>query len=170
MVVGLPRSGTTWAANWLDAEATTCVHDPLYLRHYSEWDEAYGRHDMVAGVACTGIWRWTEWLNAHPARKLVLRRPLAEVNESMERIGLDPLTHADEARINEVDGWHVPCRDLFDPERARRVWEYLAGEGWFDPGRHARLVRMVVEPDMPRVLREADLELNQRLTAELGLG
>ena len=29
MVIGLPRSRTTWMANWLTTTDTLCLHDPL---------------------------------------------------------------------------------------------------------------------------------------------
>lgn len=169
MVTGLPRSATTWAATWLDAERTTCVHDPLYRWHYEDWDEALGDAGRIAGASCTGIWRWPGWLNAHPARVLVLRRPLAEVNASMAAIGLPALSRADEAALDLVEGLHVPHADLFDPDRAERIWGYLTGGAApFDPARHGRLARVMMEPDMPRVLAEADPRLNRRLAEELG--
>lgn len=85
MVIGLPRSGTAWAANWLTTDTTFCLHDPLAKYHHTELDGLVS--DKRLGVACTGLWTQPEWLNAHPAKKVILHRPLEEINRSLKAIG-----------------------------------------------------------------------------------
>ena len=125
MVIGLPRSGTTWAANWLTTDHSTCLHDPLYHTHYSEWDSGLGRfkrgYCQRVGISCTGIWRWADWVNAHPARKVVLLRDPTEVQHSMAQIAMEGYVgEAEAAALRRVEGLHVQHVDLFgDKARAR---------------------------------------------------
>lgn len=167
IVVALPRSGTTWAANWLTTDQVHCVHDPLYTVHYSDWDEqlparAPGR---PVGVSCTGAWRWTDWLNAHPARKLVLHRDVGEVIESMRAIGLPPVSPGDAAALDRIIGLHLPFEDLFDPIGARAAWEYLVPSVPFNEARHRELVDIEMQPKFSGLT--IDPKVTRRLMSEL---
>ena len=51
MVIGLPRTGTTWASNWLTTDSTQCYHDPLYHTHYEDWDEKFSARDRKSGIS-----------------------------------------------------------------------------------------------------------------------
>jgi hypothetical protein len=77
IVVGLPRSGTAWAANWLTTDTTHCIHDPIAKHHHTELDDLSSSKHL--GVSCTGLWRFPDWLNKHPAKKVILRRDRAEI-------------------------------------------------------------------------------------------
>ena len=147
MIIGLPRSGTTWAANLFTTDAVLCHHDPLYHTHYSEWDEKL-QAPVPVGVSCTGIWRWTDWLNAHPARKVLLHRDGAAIADSMRQIGLPELDLLDaEARLDSVMGLHVPHTDLFDPRKCCDLWDYLMdGRVPFNWARHKLLVDIEMQP------------------------
>src|SRR5437773_11222101 len=89
MVLGMPRSGTAWAANWLSTDHTLCYHDPLWHRYYTELDEIESTKRL--GVACTGLALFPDFVNGHPARKVILRRPIGEVNASLTAMGTEPL-------------------------------------------------------------------------------
>lgn len=167
IVVALPRSGTTWAANWLTTDQVHCVHDPLYTVHYSDWDEqlparAPGR---PVGVSCTGAWRWADWLNAHPTRKLILHRDVGEVIESMKAIGLPPVSPGDAAALDRVIGLHLPFEDLFDPIGARAAWEYLVPSVPFNEARHRELVDIEMQPKFSGLT--IDPKVTRRLMSEL---
>lgn len=168
MIVSLPRSGSTWAANWLTTETTYCAHDPLYTAHFRDFDvgiceAAAGRR---AGIACTGIgWLWPDWVNAHTARVLVLRRPLAEVQSSLQGIGWPQLPDYAETRLAQLSGRHVPYTDLFDPAKAEAIWAYLTGLP-LDERRHRQLVQMRVEPQLDRLVTDPAVEA--RLVGEVG--
>lgn len=144
MVIGLPRSGTSWAANWLTTSSTHCVHDPLRLASREAWS-GLAQTAKVSGVACTVGWHWPEWLNAQAARKLVLHRDLDEVGASLARLGYPAPAARLAARLDAVRGLHVSWRDLFDPEKATAIWAHLIGTP-FDAVRHAALCDMRVEP------------------------
>jgi hypothetical protein len=144
MVIGLPRSATTWAANWLTTTETHCVHDPLRLSPMEGWD-ALAQPGKRSGVACTAGWTWPETLNAHPARKLVLHRDLSDVTASLARLGYPAPDARLAARLDQVAGLHVAWSELFDPDKAATIWAQLIGSP-FDAARHAALREIRVEP------------------------
>ncbi len=156
MVLALPRSGTTWASNWLTTDATLCLHDPLYRYHYAELDAI--KSDKMIGVSCTGLYHFGEWVNKHPARKVILHRPLNEINDSMRAIGLPELSAEEEEKLNRIDGFHTRWTDLFtypDP-----VYEYLLQKP-FDAERHAELKMIEMQPQF------AGLTINREVTRKL---
>lgn len=170
MIIGLPRSGTTWASNWLTTDAVHCVHDPLYTTHYSDWDHALPRDHAPSakhvGVSCTGIWRWAGWVNDHPARKVILHRDLGEVRKSMVEIGLpDILTAKDAAALDEIIGYHVPYDSLFDPTEAKLIWDYLVPGQVFNEDRHRALVQIEMQPQFAGL--SVGPEVTRRLINEL---
>lgn len=169
MIIALPRSGTTWAANWLTGERTFCMHDPLWTTHYSEIDAAVSKRagGRLAGISCTAIWRWPDWLKRHPAKKLILHRDASEVRQSLVAAGIPVfLDHAQ--KLAHIEGEHAPWTDLFDPARASALWAWLTGGLPFDAERHAELVKLEIQPRLGAVERDADL--NRRLAEELGIG
>lgn len=166
MIIALPRSGTTWAANWLTGERTFCVHDPLWTAHYADLDGGVPLRagDRLSGISCTALWRWPNWLRRHPARKLVLHRDIAEIDASLAAAGLPPIT-AGAADLASIEGEHAPWTDLFKRKRAEELWRWLTVGLPFDAERHAELVQTRIEPQLGAVRR--DLALNRRLVAEL---
>jgi hypothetical protein len=150
MVLSAPRSGSTWASNWLTTGGQVCLHDPVldiavehldnlpYIRRY--------------GLACTALPLLTDWCNSHPAPKVILHRELEDVNASLERIGLSalPAKHWD-GLLDRLAGCHVYYRDLFRPPTARAIWEHLCPWEPFDPTRHSFLSAMHIDPHFPRV-------------------
>lgn len=164
MLIALPRCGTTWASNWLTTESSLCLHDPLYTLHYSELDRVESLSGRDVGISCTGIWRFPKWVNAHSARKVVLHRPLAEINASMEAIGLPALTRADEDALNKISGLHLDYRALFHPAQARHIYHYLIKRR-FDAERHAALVQIEMQPHFSGL--KVGAEVTRRLMAEI---
>lgn len=163
IIVGLPRSGTTWAANWLTTDYSHCYHDPLYEHHYDSWDGLI-LPKKITGASCTGIWRWTEWLNNHPSKKVILHRDLDEINQSLREIGLGGMTPEDEAKLNEIIGMHVPFEDLFDERGAEAVWDYLMPTP-FNKHRHQELKLIEMQPQFSGLSVGPDV--TRRLRAEL---
>lgn len=165
MVIGLPRSGTTWAANWLTTDAVHCVHDPLYRTHYEQWDDALVAPGKISGVSCTGIWRWTDWLNCHPARKLILHRDHGDIVRSMMRLGLPCPSFAASKALDAIEGLHVHWSEMFERRAACGIWEYLTLGGSFDAERHAALVGMHIQPRFQAV--QPDPKVTARLFEEI---
>lgn len=156
MIIAAPRSATTWCSNWLTTDTTLCLHDPLWTRCYDELD-AIGSPKTL-GIACTGIALFPEWVNAHPARKVILRRDLVEVDASLVKIGLPPCGHAWEGVLDKIHGVHVAWTDVFD--RPQPIYEYLLDRP-FDPERHAALREMNIQPDF------RTLSIDRRATTRL---
>lgn len=167
MVLGGPRSATTWAANWLTTETTMCLHDPLleYTKRNLDLIMIPGKE---IGFSCTSTLLFSEWFLKHPARKIVLYRDPAEINRGLEALGFPVLdVPAHNARINVaieagISLWHWDA--VFDKLSARKIWEHLLPRIPFDEYRHDLLSGMNVQPHFRRlpVGKEAVTDLIQR--------
>lgn len=147
MILGAPRSGTAWAANWLSTERTLCLHDPLFNRDLDELDQI--PCDRTLGVADTGLLLFPGFLARHPARKVILHRDLGEIENSLRRAGLPPLERNWDRELREIDGLHVDWRDLF--ERPGMIYEYLFGHLMSDYPRHQLLCKLNVQMDFEKI-------------------
>lgn len=145
MVLGGPRSGTTWAANWLTTDTTICLHDPLleYPISVLEHLEFPGKR---IGISCTSALLYPQWVNASKAKKLILYRNLAEINASLNALGLAELGEMQHmTRIDAIKGAIlIPYEQLFQPKSARVIADHLGVP--FDEARHDLLRQMRVEP------------------------
>lgn len=160
MLVAAPRSGTTWASNWLTTDTTLCLHDPLWQRHYSTLDAIAS--PKTIGISCSGIALFPEWVNAHPARKVILHRDLKEIDASLERIGLTAISAQWEGVLERIDGVHLPWTDLW--ENPQPIYEYLLRKP-FDAERHAELSQINMQPNFERL--HIDRSATSRLIREL---
>jgi len=170
MVIGLPRSGTTWAANFFSVPGETMVHDPLYHTHYSEWRKTYD------AVSCTGIWDWPEFVNGlalnYDTPIVVLHRPLHAIRLSIyQRFqeGSNWLREDAESALDAIKGpsvAHIAWDSMFQPEMARHLWRFMRMPTQFDAVRHKELARMRIDP-VASSPADMDQELHRRLMAEL---
>lgn len=155
MVLGLPRSGTTWAANWLTTDTTLCLHDPIATTHYRDLDSI--RSHSMLGISCTGTCMFVDWVNNHPARKVILHRDITEIRKSLELIGLNDF-QCDESVLNRINGRHHHWEELFDNPQS--MYEFLL-EKPFNKERHNRLVDMNIQPNLSRMSIDPGLILMQ---------
>lgn len=160
MLIAAPRSGTTWASNWLTTERSLCLHDPLWKWSCSQLDTI--ECARMLGIACTGIAFFPEWVNAHPARKVVLRRDLKEVDKSLSAIGLPPVSAQFDGVLDRINGIHLDWRELF--ERPKHIYEYLLDQP-FDADRHALLCDINMQPAFGAI--SFDRAATMRLVREL---
>ena len=158
MILGAPRSGTAWTANWLSWPNHLCLHDPLWDSHYLDLDLL-----NIAGVSCTGLGYFPKWVNRHPAKKVILRRDPAEVNSSLRRLGLAPVPMAYFESLASVQGLHVLWSDLFKQDWAMKVWLEL-GLGTFDTVRWDQARKMRVTSIIGS--RKQNMAVMRRLKAE----
>ena len=142
MVLALPRSGTTWASNWLTTEATTCIHDPLFNYRHDELDSIVSQKSL--GISCTALGFYADFVNKHPARKVILRRDLSEINSSLVGIGLTDMPEGSDRVMEKIDGMHVHWTDLFD--KPKSIYEFLLQKP-FDEERHSQLKLMEIQPN-----------------------
>lgn len=170
MIIALPRSGTTWAANWLNTGDSYCVHDPLWTTHYQVLDRAIAARagGRIAGVSCTGLWQWAAWVNRHPARKLVLHRPVTAIDRSLGALGLPTLPREATGLLESIEGRHVDHTDLFDPAKAAALWDFLTDGVPFDAVRHGQLREMRIEPKFDHI--PIDPDLVRRLMSDITRG
>ncbi len=152
-VVGHPRSGTTWASNWLTTGATLCLHDPLLTHSVDQLREL--RLPRPWGISCTVLMFLPDELATLTRRIVVLQRPLAECNASLRRVGLDTLLpdaaqSADlspaRLRPGRFDALEIDHQGLFAAAVAERAWRHLLPGVAFDALRHAELCRYDIQP------------------------
>lgn len=167
MVLAAPRSGSTWAANWLTTDWSLCMHDPVLEHTIDELDHLSYAGDL--GASCTALSLLPQFVNAHPARKVVLHRDFDEINRSLVKLGLNELGAAWDGALEKISGMHVRYRDLFDPRRAERIYEHLLRRP-MSRERHASLARMRIAPDLGEVRIEAAALLDFRRRVALALG
>lgn len=146
-VCSLPRSGSTWAANWLTTETSLCLHDPeasgMTLAEIDANAEKIGNGKRL-GVATTSAWAQVDWLNAHPAPKLVIERGTPAVNRSLMMMKLPIMPLSYDVKLEAIEGFPIHFNHLFDPESARTAAQYLGLP--FDADRHRVLSTFRVTP------------------------
>lgn len=145
-ILALPRSGTTWAANWLTGYRHICLHDPL--QHYTQEDLlrwSY-RNPKETGVSCTGLWMHPEWVETHIRRWIIIDRPVHEVQSSLFQIGLPPMGEQAIERFRAMPGRRFQMTDLFKPESASEIQRLLMPHRPFDIDRHRELCKMEINP------------------------
>lgn len=163
MVVGAPRSGTAWAANWFTTDRTLCLHDPLWRLDLESLDKLQTKKTL--GMACTGVALFPEWVDQHPARKLILHRDIKEINASLRRMGIKPINPKWSQILERIEGLHASWRDLF--EKPQPLWEFIFPHLPFDSERHTELLRYNVQMDFEAV--DPDPAVVGRMLVKAGL-
>lgn len=165
MVLGGPRSATTWAANWLTTESTICLHDPLLqypIEHLQRMTFANGKK---FGISCTSALLYPDWVNAQHCPKVILYRNVGEINNSLRQLGLvELIENRHLARLSAIKGaMVVPYELLFSPTGAKSISEHLGIQ--FDVQRHDVIRQMRIEPMWKRlnIGREAVKQLMERI-------
>lgn len=156
MLLAVPRCGTTWAANWLTTDKTLCLHDPINIYHYTEYDSI--KSNKVLGLSCTGTFPFTDWLNKHPARKIILHRDEEEVNNSLSLIGYPRLKKEYFEKLHDIKGLHLDWKELFS--KPKKIYEYLL-ELEFDKERFDLLKTFHIEPEF------SSLTINKEVTTRI---
>ena len=164
MILGGPRSATTWMANLLTTDHTLCIHDPLLLYTAHQLDQMVIPGKRI-GISCTSSLLFPHWVNQHKAKKIILWREVEEINQSLLALGMIPLVKDDHlARLDAVPNVMVyNWKTVFRQQTAKEICERL-GVLWC-PYRHSELIAMNVQPQMNRLPlgKEAVEELTQRI-------
>jgi hypothetical protein len=148
MVLSAPRSGSTWASNWLTTERTLCLHDPV-LEHAPEDFDSIAC-DRRLGISCTATPLLPDFVNRHRARKLIVHRDIADINRSLEHCGMTRLESIWDGALDKLEGLHVQHTALFNPAQARVIWRHLLGTE-MDDRRHRLLTDMHIDPNFGRL-------------------
>lgn len=139
MVIAAPRSGTAWAANWLTTDTTLCLHEPTARWNPEVWDTLQSQRKL--GVACTAsAVLHRDFLNAHPARKVVLHRDIGEIRASMESLAIPG--DYDPAALEQIEGQHYEWTEIFS--NPAPMYEFLLGLP-FDTERHTELLAFNIQ-------------------------
>ncbi len=162
MIIAAPRSATTWAANWLTTDATLCLHDPLI--HWTRGELNTIESKKRLGISCTASALFPDWVNSHPAKKVIVHRAFPEIDASLRQIGMTACSDHWEGVLEQITGVHVDWEALFDPYRAKGIYEYLLDLP-FDEERWAVLRGMNVQPHFQTV--SVNREATARLMADL---
>ncbi len=165
MLLGGPRSATTWAANWLTTDTTICLHDPL-LEYRIEDLQRITFDGKRLGISCTSSMLYPDWVNAQQCPKVVLVRDEGDINRSLRELGLVELIPAKhKARLAAVktNVRFVPYEWLFTPRRAAYIASHLGVP--FDAARHDVLAQIRCEPMWRRlnIGKDAAMQLVQRI-------
>ena len=156
MVLGAPRSGTAWAANWLTTERTLCMHEMLFTHTPEQLDAV--PCDRILGLADTGLALFPEWLAAHPAKKVILHRDSREITASLHRAGM-PAPKQDWGRLlRDIEGLHIDWNVLFT--HPGLITHYLFGT-LPDMARHELLAKLNVQADFEKI--DPDPAVTRRL-------
>ncbi len=166
MVLSAPRSGSTWAATWLTGDRSLCLHDPTLEMRPEELEKL--ECDRRLGIADTALVLIPEFVNANPCPKVILHRPIAEVNASLERIGLTKVPDHTKDLLTKVNGMHLPWTSLFNPTTADAIHRHLLGRP-MDRRRHDELVRTQINPRFDRLPINIDIVHEFRRRIEMGL-
>lgn len=150
-VVGLPRSGTTWAAAWLTDAGALCLHDPL--ADFSPAELLRLEVSRPWGIACTGAWMLPGLMREIAARcpMIVIERDRFDVGASLAAMGLPAMPGNVFERFERAPGRRVPFGALWDESGAREMWSYLRPDAPFDVHRWRLLRDMRIEPVPARV-------------------
>ncbi len=143
IVLGLPRSGTTWLANWLTTDTTLCLHDPFNVP-LDQWPQDARRR----GISCTGAYLLPEWLKRQQCPVAVIQRDVGACDASLAGIGYPATTPHMQAMLDEVEGRRFDFADVWDEDEARDVWAFLLPGVAFDAIRYRLLAQMQIQPHM----------------------
>jgi hypothetical protein len=164
MVLGAPRSATAWTANWLSSDGRVCLHDAMWDHHYTEMDSLA----HVWGVACTGLAYFPEWVNEHRCPKVVLHRPIGEINRSLQALGLPWVNPKLVDNLWKCQGLHVNWTELFRAEGAREIHEHLQ-VGAFDEQRWKMLKDLKVTSNWQSRQAHQNPQVVKRFRQEIGV-
>lgn len=155
LICAYPRSRTAWLANLLTWGNSFCFHEGLEGCHSSA--ELVAKLE-TAGAPVVGnsdpanVLALDRLMSLRPDMRLVfVERPLAEVAQSMEAIGLDSrnlsaLADAWHRGIRDFVGMRVEFSDLAHMETCKRIADYVGAD--FSELRWRQLDRLNVSIDV----------------------
>lgn len=167
MVLGGPRSATTWMANLLTTDHTWCIHDPFLEYTLDQVTQLYIPEKRI-GISCTAAILHPDWVNKQECRKVVLYRHPDEINASLRQLGmveLEPTKH--QRRLDAIKAPLFQWDTVFQQPVAQRICNYLGVP--FDIYRFRELCKMNIQPQWQRlpVTKDALVELQAAINAEM---
>lgn len=159
LVIGLPRSRTTWLSRLLTYGDWKCGHEELrHVRSLSDVDAWFSQPNIGTVETAAAPW-WRLFPNA---KLVVVRRPVGEVVESLMRFGMfdlgkltaemTRLDHKLDQIVRRLGALEVQFDDLAQEETCARVFEHCLGL----PHDHAHwevLSSQNIQCDLPAMMR-----------------
>lgn len=169
-IFSLPRSRTSWLANFLTYGDARCFHEALISCHRASdlrsiFEET--KKPTVGNSDCLNALVADDLLAAFPeSRLVVIERNLEEVEESLSALGswdrgmIAWMREGLEHVKAKHDPLVVPYETLGTPEGCKRVWDHCIAETPFDQARWEMLDALNVQVDLEkhtaRVARNRD--------------
>ena len=143
IVLGLPRSGTTWISNWLTTDRSLCLHDPFAYALPESWPRDARRF----GISCTGAYLFPKWLAQQECQVALIERDPEACDASLAALGWGDVSGLLGA-FAAADGRRFRFEHLWDEDHARELWEFLLPDVPFDGIRYRMLQDIQVQPHM----------------------
>ena len=144
MVLGLPRSGTAWLANLLTTDTSLCLHEAFMHYDIEQLDAREKPPAHRFGISETSAIFIPDEINQHSACKIIIERPIDEINLSLYRIGLPCIGEDCVKLLKNIEGYRIAFNDLFDANKVSMVYEMALNKP-LDDERHALLCSFGVE-------------------------
>ena len=156
LILALPRSRTAWLAHYLNYDPARPIgHDiGIECRTVLDFINSY-RYGMI-GTVETGAVIAQHLITAHVPglRRLVVKRPLEEIRQSLAAFGIEAVPGQLEERYDllnlvarEPGVEVVEFRDLGIPETGKFIFEWALGRAW-DPDWFAKINAVNIQIDM----------------------
>jgi hypothetical protein len=167
MVLGGPRSATTWMANLLTTDHTWCIHDPFLEYTLDQVTQLYVPEKRI-GISCTASILHPEWVNVQRCPKIILYRDPDEINASLRQLGMIELEITKHnIRMHGIKAPMYRWENVFKQHVAKDICDRFSVP--FDIYRFRELVKMNIQPQWNRlpVGKEALVQLQAAIHAEI---
>lgn len=158
MVLGLPRSATSWLSVLLTTDKSLCIHEPFAGGPPETWP----RDDRRFGISCTGAYLFPAWLRAHKCPTALIVRDPEAVDESLAAMGFGSTEGELQEAFAAADGRRFQFDDIWIEDEARALWEFLLPRVPFDALRYRQLVGLQIQPHMDKYRFDPDVFTEMR--------
>lgn len=143
IVLGLPRSATTWISVWLTTQASLCLHDPFAFGTPESWSRDHRRF----GISCTGAYLLPNWLKRQSCPIALIQRDAESCDASLARMGFGD-TGELRAKFAQAEGRPFDFNSLWIEDEARELWTFLLPNVSFDALRYRMMREIQIQPHM----------------------
>jgi len=161
-ILGLPRSRTTWIANFLTYDGNYCHHEAI--NGCSSVDEYKEKIDGC-GDSTTNILMFDYEKDFPDSKIIIIHRDIKESIEFSKKVFKSDMTEMIEKaneRLNLINGLHIMFDEIND--KLKDIWEYLF-DSEFSPKRAAMLSGFNIQPnDVFDVDKQALTKLNKEVS------
>jgi hypothetical protein len=150
LILGYPRSATTWLANLFTTEKSICLHEPIATMTMDEIKD-HQIEGRYFGASCTGLWMNPEWVNSLDCPVVYIDRDKATCDTDLIDIGIQPIPDYIYKRHEQLKCPMVKFSSVWDENVMEEVWNYLLPHVKFDKLRYNVLKEFNVQPNFGTV-------------------